>query len=596
MKFQLLPEPQKIRFIGGVFTLPTPLRIVPNPDCDQVAQRLIRTVRNETGIPCSTGNRGDVILRMENSGNDEAYELVIRPKTIQLVGRGKPGLYYGVQTLVQILRDHGTRLPCVAIWDRPAFRHRGFHLDITRGKVPKLSTLKRLVDRLSALKINQLQLYVEHVFDFAFDPDIGAGSDPLTADDIVALDRHCRERFVNLVPSLACFGHMGKILSLPKYRKLAEVEWSAPDWKTATWLQRLRGATLNPRRPESKRLLEQMTGEFLSCFSAPFFNMCGDETYDLGRSVAGKNPREIEQLYLDHLEFMHKLAARHGKRLMFWGDVMLQHRRAIRKIPKDCIALDWGYSPTTCFEKIGEFLRCGLDAYACPSTRGYRVVFNEVEEARGNISGYARTARRLGATGLLTTDWGDMGHFNMLPCSYHGMALGAAMSWNPDSDERADFDRAFSLQFFGDRTGKVGRLYHKAGITGIAAWPDLIAAAVDFPVFDKASVRRARALLNETAQWALEFKAMKPTYWVERNDLDQLSLACEALHLNAVKILIEQGAASSASRRREFAKQLDGFTVRYKKAWLSANQRSSLNELLSAFKKATSGFQKDTYE
>ena len=408
MKLHLLPEPQDIRLTGGVFTLPKPLRVAASPDGFATAALLIRAIRSDTGIPCAAGRRGDVVLRMDNNGDSEAYDLVIRPKTIELVGHGNPGLYYGVQTLIQIIRDHGTRLPCVTIHDRPAFRHRGFYLDITRGKIPRLSTLKRLVDRLSALKINQLQLYVEHVFDFAFNPDIGAGSDPLTANDIAALDRYCRERFVNLVPSLACFGHMGKVLSLPRYRKLAEVEWPARNWKTATWLQRLRGATLNPRRPESKRLLEQMTVDFLRCFSAPFFNMCGDETYDLGRGSAGKDAREIEELYLDHLAFMRKLAARLGKRLMFWGDVMLQHRRAIRKIPKDCIALDWGYSPTTCFEKIGEFLRCGLDAYACPSTRGYRVVFNEVEEARANISGYARTARRLGATGLLTTDWGDM--------------------------------------------------------------------------------------------------------------------------------------------------------------------------------------------
>jgi hypothetical protein len=586
MKLHLLPEPQKIRLTGGVFVLPNPLRIVPNPDCGQAAELLIRAIRDETGSPCSAESRGDVVLCIKNSGDNEAYDLVIRPKTIQLVGHGKPGLYYGVQTLIQILREHGPRLPCVTIQDRPAFRHRGFYLDITRGKVPRLSTLKRLVDRLSAFKINQLQLYVEHVFDFAFDPDIGAGSNPLTADDIAALDRYCRERFVDLVPSLACFGHMGKVLSLPKYRKLAEVEWPARDWKTASWIQRLRGATINPRRPESKRLLERMTDDFLSCFSAPFFNMCGDETYDLGRGAAGKDPIDVEQLYLDHLAFMRKLAARHGKRLMFWGDVMLQHRRAIRKIPKDCIALDWGYSPATCFEKIGEFLRCGLDAYACPSTRGYRVVFNEVEEARGNISGYARTARRLGATGLLTTDWGDMGHFNMLPCSYHGMALGAAMSWNPDSDERANFDRAFSLQLFGDRTGQVSRLYHKAGTTGIAAWPYLITATANLPVFDESAVRRARALLNETARWAVEFKTMKPAYWVDRNDLDQLSLACEALHLNAGKIVIEQGAVSSASRRREFAKRLAGFTGRYERAWLAANKRSSLNELLAAFTKS----------
>ena len=238
------------------------------------------------------------------------------------------------------------------------------------------------------------------------------------------------------------------------------------------------------------------------------------------------------------------------------------------------------------FEKIGEFLRCGLDAYACPSTRGYRVVFNEVEEARGNISGYARTARKLGAAGLLTTDWGDMGHFNMLPCSYHGMALGAAMAWNPNADERADFDRAFSFQLFGDRTGHVGRLYRAAGTTGLAAWPYLITETAGMPVFGGSALRRARALLSKAERWAVEFKTMKPACWIEKNDLDQLSLACEAIQLNAEKILIDQDGTS----RREFAKHLESFSARYSRAWIAANRSSSLHELLAAFRKTAGSF------
>ena len=591
MKLDLLPEPRELRSTHGVFVLPQRLRVVPGPGCETVAQRLLRSIPAVTGTPCSVDHHGEIFLHLKDHGNHEAYDLVIRPDTIQIVGHGKPGLRYGIETLLQILHSGGTKLPGVIIHDRPAFRHRGFYLDITRGKVPKLSTLKRLVDQLSALKINQLQLYVEHVFDFAFDPEIGAGSNPLTANEIVELDRYCRERFVDLVPSLACFGHMGKILSLPQYRKLAELEWPARDWKTASWIQRLRGATIDPRQPESKRLLERMTREFLPCFSAPFFNMCGDETYDLGHRT-GKGSPEIERLYLHHLEFMRKLADQHGKRLMFWGDVMLQHRRGIRRIPKDCIALDWGYSPTTCFGKIGEFLRCGLEAYACPSTRGYRVVFNEVEEARVNISGYARTAHRLGAAGLLTTDWGDMGHFNLLPCSYHGMALGAAMAWNPDSNEGTDFDRAFSLQLFDDPTNRVSRLYHLAGTTGMAAWPYLLSPTGTLSTLDKSTLRRARDLLEKTAQWSAEFKAMKPSGWTRQNDLDQLSLACEALHLNVRKIGIEQDGATTRSRRHEFAKRLTAFAIRYQAAWLAANRRSSLNELLSAFGKAATDFQK----
>ena len=57
--------------------------------------------------------------------------------------------------------------------------YRGLMLDVSRGKVPTLATLLALVDGLAAHKYNQLQLYIEHTFDFPSHPDIGAGTDPL---------------------------------------------------------------------------------------------------------------------------------------------------------------------------------------------------------------------------------------------------------------------------------------------------------------------------------------------------------------------------------------------------------------------------------
>ena len=75
---------------------------------------------------------------------------------------------------------------------------------------------------------------------------------------------------------------------------------------------------------------------------------------------------------------------------------------------------------------------------------------------------------------------------------------------------------------------------------------------------------------------------------VRYEDIDQL----EALRLTAERILIEHDTPAGASRRRDLAKRLAGFVGRYEKAWLAANKRSSLNELLLAFRKARAGFTK----
>ncbi len=602
MKPSLLPAPRTCRQSGGSLRLPKRCILGWAGPVDEPTQwaldLLVETLRTEANVSpllSPDGEPGFVFLRALSRGREESYRISIRPDGVRVLGDGLPGLFYGLLTFAQLVRDAGNPLPCLEITDAPAFPHRGFYLDVTRGKVPTLDTLKDLADKLAVLKINQLQLYVEHVFDFRFDPAIGKGSDPLRARDLLELDRHCRARHIELVPSLACFGHMGGVLSLPQYRELAAVDWPAKNWKTASWLSRLRGATINPADPRARRLMEHMLGEFLPLFTSKLFNMCGDETYDLGkgRSAACAAGKGVDGLYVEWLSILRELAATHGKRLMFWGDVMLHYPQAIPRLPKDCVALDWGYSPTTPFDKVGKFLDAGLDAYVCPSTRGYRVVFNDVEESRANIAGYARVGARLGACGLLNTDWGDKGHFNMLACSLHGIACGAAMSWNPASDEGRAFDRAFSLHCFGDRSGEAARLFQLAGTTGFSGWPQLIKdpGTEEWPA---TAVERAHRLGDETLSWSNRFAALKPGPWVRKVELAHLALACEALHLNAEKIAIEtslrksRGTLPPAARERcrRYARTMESFARRLAGLWLQVNRPSGLSELATVFRRA----------
>lgn len=582
MTFHLLPQPSSVKIGHGRFQggRDTSIVLVGGTEENLPAVQALRAdLRN-----CSGTREGCIALETRTDTAAESYSLNVTPGRIEVIGDGRPGLFYGIQTLRQLIRQFGLRIPACTIRDRPAFARRGYYLDISRGRVPRLESLLELADMLASLKINQLQLYVEHVFAFRFDPAIARGTDPVTPAELRALDRHCRERHIELVPSLACFGHMGRILSLPRYRKLAEVEWPARDWEHARWIQRLRGATINPCLPEARRLLRRMLDDFLPAFAGGSFNMCGDETYDLGK---GANARRVRRrgaaaLYLDHVRFLRREAARHGKALMFWGDVMQHHPDAIRDIPADCTVLDWGYERNTDFGKIARFVDAGLSTYACPSTRGYRVVFNEVEEARANIAGYAREAARAGAAGLLTTDWGDMGHFNMPACSLHGLALGAALSWNPESDERRAFDRAFSHQLFGDATGKAAKLFRLAGTTGIAGWPMMLTDPPDAP---PAQSRRAKVLstLDLAEELVRSFDSLAKTRVARRQTIEELALAGEALALNARHILV----ADAPSRdRRALGRRMLNFARSYGKTWLRANKPSGLPELRRAFERA----------
>src|SRR5699024_8016957 len=107
-----------------------------------------------------------------------------------------------------IIRQEGAVLPCLEIEDAPEIPNRGYYHDVTRGRIPTLSYLKHLADTLSFYKINQLQLYIEHTYLFEGLSEMWRDDTPLTAADILELDRYCRSLGIDLVPSLSCFGHL----------------------------------------------------------------------------------------------------------------------------------------------------------------------------------------------------------------------------------------------------------------------------------------------------------------------------------------------------------------------------------------------------
>ena len=121
------------------------------------------------GEPRGAAARSDVTESIDASiaPHSQGYRLQIDDNSIHLTGADAAGLFYGRQTLAQLRRQFTDHLPQGLIDDWPDFPARGFMLDISRDKVPTMSTLFMLVDMFAELKINQLQLYTEHTFAYA---------------------------------------------------------------------------------------------------------------------------------------------------------------------------------------------------------------------------------------------------------------------------------------------------------------------------------------------------------------------------------------------------------------------------------------------
>ena len=89
-------------------------------------------------------------------------------------------------------------------------------------KRPTLVAAKKLVDLLTSLKYNQLQLYIEHTFAYQHHKEVWEKADPFTGAEILSLDAYCRARFIELVPNQNSCGHLHKFLIHKRYEGLAE--------------------------------------------------------------------------------------------------------------------------------------------------------------------------------------------------------------------------------------------------------------------------------------------------------------------------------------------------------------------------------------
>jgi hexosaminidase len=391
------------------------------------------------------------------STDPEAYSLTIGSEGVSVHYRTPSGLRAGVATLRQLLREFGRRLPCLSIRDYPDFPRRGVMLDISRGRVPNLQTLLELTDHLADFKINEFQLYTEHTFAYRNYEPVWRGWGPLTGDEILQLDAHCRRLGIDLVPNQNSFGHLRYWLEYPPLKGLAET--SQPyEGSDGTFLRF--PATLAPTNPGTLPFLRELYDELLPHFTSPRFNVGCDETWDLGlgQSKGACGAKGKGRVYVDFLKKIHKEVTARGRQMMFWGDIVLHYPELLNELPKDTVALNWGYEANHPFEReTALFAKSGIPFYVCPGTSTWMGLIGRHDTAFANLRHGADAGRRQGALGYLNTDWGDGGHPQPLAVSYLPYLLGAALSWCAKTANESLLVPVLSRDVFHDPTHRLAK-------------------------------------------------------------------------------------------------------------------------------------------
>ncbi len=367
---------------------------------------------------------------------EEGYVLDVGPDEVLVAGKDAAGVFYGVQTLRQLIVRNGqnTEVLGVRVRDWPALRYRGTQVDMSRGPVPKLSYLKRIVGTISEFKMNQLYMYIEDSFRLDGEPLVGILSDTLSRDDWKELVAYAASYHVEIIPATEGCGHLHKILRFEQYSGLAE---------------RPHGHVLTPSDPQALAFLDKMYGQMVPVFPASIVHIGCDETFELGKgkSAALAQQQGIGKVYVDNLIRVHDLVSRYNKQVMFWGDIALENPELIPSLPKDLIVASWEYSARPTYDKwLKPFEGTGMKIFVCPWVGNTNLMMPDYEEAAANIETFLTDGKKAGAIGTDITVWNDDGESLYGP-NWWSIIYGAACAWEPAKTDLQDFDQKYDWAF-----------------------------------------------------------------------------------------------------------------------------------------------------
>jgi hypothetical protein len=596
----LLPKPRQLFVQPGAFVLSGGARI--NLQGDNavllpLAARLQQTIWETQRLRWSLGAgdapndpqcRAVVSLDPKADIPGQGYRLQITPARIQLLASDAAGVFYGLATLRQMLRQCAGTLPACLVDDYPDFTVRGVMLDISRDKVPSLETVIGLVDMLAEWKINHLELYMEHTFAYRKHGEVWAQASPFTGEEIMRLDAACRERFIELVPNQNSFGHLQRWLELPRYRPLAE----CPDGFERPDDKRHSGPfSLCPTDPQCLALLDELYGELLPHFTSKKFNVGCDETIDLckGRSQGECAGRGAGRVYLDFLLKVSELVRKHGRTMHFWGDIVHEHPELLAEVPRDTVVIEWGYEAGHKFdERCAALADADIPFYVCPGTSSWNSITGRTENCLANLRSAAVNGLKHGASGYLITDWGDNGHWQYQPISYPGFAAGAGLSWCTETNAEANLIAALDLHCFRDSARVMGKLACDLGNAYLQVGHPMRNASALFwllrlPRTDNLFNTVTENNLQTAREYIQSVVAPLGRSHMDRNDaaLVQSEFSTAArflLHACNRAVAIRNNSIDAAKTREPLAAEMRQLLGGHRQLWLARNRIGGLDD------------------
>ena len=388
----------------------------------------------------------DIIGLDSREINPQEYHIIVICNHILVSAPTPQGLFYGAQSLKQLIRhqlltENNLNIPCYEIFDYPSLEYRGWMDDISRGPIPTKEFIKEEIRRLAEYKFNFFNLYTEHLFKLEDYPDI-APTDGLTADEIKELTDFAKDYYIEFIGNQQCFAHAEKTLDNPFYDEIKDTRFN-----------------FNPGVDETYEFLEVLLGETAQAYESKYFNINCDETESLGNGKAKSYIDSIgaENAYCQHINKVYDILKKYDKEVMMWGDIIAKNPEMIKQLPEDIQFIVWSYGGRDSFDEMIEpFKNSGHEFWVAPGASCWATSFPYIDNYIKNIANFARDAERHGAKGIINTAWDDYGE-TMFNSTWHAMIWCAETSWNTlksnDENERIErekiFNENFNVQYFG---------------------------------------------------------------------------------------------------------------------------------------------------
>jgi len=459
--YSLIPSPQQVEISDQDVVIDETWQVVSQSGGDFAVKALVQEAEKLHRLKFSKTGEKKIILSVNNGIvkgtndpeiNKQGYVLKITQKMVQITGNSTAGLFYGVQSVLQLLhRDRVTSkliLPEGEILDWPDLQLRFIHWD-TKNHLDRMSALKEYLDRLARIKVNMVSFEIWDKFRFPTDPDIGV-KEGFTPAQLQELVNYGMERHIQIVPNIQAPAHMQWVL---KYKRYAHLRANGSDYQACLC------------DPETYKLIFSLYQDVIDATNGvDYLHVSTDEVYYAGicdkcQKNRPYNPENRSLAFVDFVNKAYDYLSKRDRKVIFWAEwpLMPEH---VNKLPKDIIN---GVMRASYF--VGRISPIVQDSYLTEQNKhGIRQLVYTAQTAslapvnfgggrRGQsmenlFNEYTIQYRKGNPIGAFGAGWDDLGPHSEL--YWLGWTAVAALSWNRDSPENIErFIAEFMVDFYG---------------------------------------------------------------------------------------------------------------------------------------------------